>query len=128
MGAIVESERSIASVVQDVMGNLSRIVRAEVRLAKVEAADQLSTLSHSVGGAAKLLVTGAAIAQLALGFLLLAGVRLLETVVSPWIAALVVAVAAGVVGLAMVSAGVKHLKGISLPPSKAGESLKEMAR
>ena len=51
MDAMIERERSIGSVVQDVVGNIGRIVRAEVRLAQIELVDA----AHATAEAAKLL-------------------------------------------------------------------------
>ena len=107
MGVMVESERSMATVVQDVVGNLGRIVRAEVRLAKVEVAEEVTGVARQAGAAAKGLVVGAIVGQLALGFLLLAGMRALETFfnVAPWLAALLVGVLSAVVAMTMVRRG-----------------------
>jgi hypothetical protein len=122
MGTAVDGERSIASVFHDVVGNLGRIVRAEVRLAKVEVADEMVVAAQATGGAAKLIVAGVAVGQLALGFLLLFVVRLLETSVAPWLAALLVGAVAGSVAVVLLASGLKQLKGVNLLPPKALES------
>jgi hypothetical protein len=122
MGAAVDGERSIASVFHDVVGNLGRIVRAEVRLAKVEVAEEMVVAAQATGGAAKLIVAGVVVGQLALGFLLLFIVRLLEARVAPWLAALLVAAAAGSVAVVLLASGLKLLKGVNLLPPNALES------
>ena len=106
MDAMIESERSIGSVVQDVVGNIGRIVRAEVRLAQIELVDA----AHATVEAAKLLGGGVIVGQLAIGLFLLAGVRGLETVVAPWLAALLVALGAAAVAAALVVSGMKKLQ------------------
>ncbi|HVT38507.1 MAG TPA: phage holin family protein [Gemmatimonadaceae bacterium] len=122
MGTAVDGERSIASVFHDVVGNLGRIVRAEVRLAKVEVTDELAFLGRKSGAAAKSIVAGIVLAQLAVGLLLLFVVRLLETSVAPWLAALLVGIGAGIVAIALLASGMKQLKGIKLVPPEALES------
>jgi hypothetical protein len=128
MGAAVEGERSIASVFHDVVGNLGRIVRAEVRLAKVEVAEEMAMAAQATGGAAKRIVAGVAVGQLALGFVLLFVVRMLEAKVAPWLAALLVAASAGSVAIVLLASGLKQLKAVSLLPPKALESSTENAR
>ena len=124
MDATIESERSIGSVVHDVVGNIGRIVRAEVRLAQIELVDAV----HATVAAAKLLGAGVIVGQLALGLLLLAAVRGLETVVAPWLAALLVALGAAAVAAALLVSGMKKLQRVTLQPSKTLESLTEITR
>ena len=124
MDAIIERERSIGSVVQDVVGNIGRIVRAEVRLAQIEVLDA----AHATIEAAKLIGGGIIVGQLALGLLLLAMVRGLETVVAPWLAALLVALGAAAVAAVFLVSGMKKLQRITLQPSKSLESLTEITR
>ena len=104
-------ERSIASLVKDIVGNLQQIIRAEVRLAKVEVAEELT----KAGRAMALLAVGALFATMALGCLLLAAVYLLAHFVQPWAAAVLVALGAGAIGGVMVAIGARQLKRVSLP-------------
>ena len=124
MDAMIESERSIGSVVHDVVGNIGRIVRAEVRLAQIELVDA----AHATVEAAKLLGGGVIVGQLAIGLFLLAGVRGLETVVAPWVAALLVALGAAAVAVALVVSGMKKLQRVTMQHSKTLESLTEITR
>lgn len=124
MDAMIESERSIGSVVHDVVGNIGRIVRAEVRLAQIELVDA----ARATVEAAKLLGAGLIIGQLALGILLLAVIRGLETVVAPWLAALLVALGAAAVAAVFLVRGIKKLQGVRLQPSKSLESLTEITQ
>ena len=124
MDAMIESERSITSVVHDVVGNIGRIVRAEVRLAQIELVDA----ARAMGEAAKLLGAGLIVGQLALGILLLAVIRGLETVVAPWLAALLVALGAAAAAAVFLVSGMKKLQSISLQHSKTLESLTEITR
>jgi hypothetical protein len=86
------SIRSIPEIVKDVLTNIQDIVRAEVRLAKAELGEELS--SARTGGL--LIGVGAVAAILSGQFLLLACVYALGRVMPNWAAALIVAAAVGV--------------------------------
>lgn len=104
------SERSIAEVLGDIAGNVREMVRAEIRLAKAEAGTQVTT---AVRGAA-FVAAGGGVALVALTFIALAGMYALATVVALWIAALIVAAVAAVVGGALIGAGIKQMKDVTL--------------
>ena len=126
MEQVIDSERSIAAIVRDVAGNLGRIVRAEVRLARLEVTELLSMGARRSGTAAALLVAGVAVGQLALGFLLFALVRGFESVVAPWLAALVVAAAAAAVAAILLASGVKHMRRVGvLSPLRIATSMED---
>jgi uncharacterized membrane protein YqjE len=114
-------ERSIASVLKDIVGNLRQIVRAEVRLAKAEVGEQLSRARRAM----VLVALGALFATLALACLLLAAVYLLAHFVQPWAAALLVALAVGAIGGVLVAIGTTQLKRISLSPARTVTSVQE---
>ena len=130
MGAVVNGERTIATVVHDVVGNLGRIVRAEVRLAKVEVAEEMAMAVQAAGASAKLLVAGAAIGQLALGFLLLSFVRILETFfnLSPWLAALTIGLGTAALAIVLLATGLSQLKRVNLLPQNTLKSPAENIR
>jgi uncharacterized membrane protein YqjE len=116
-----EADRSISSVLSDIVGNIQQIVRAEVRLAKAEVREEAVKAKRGV----VLLGAGAVGFLFAVGFLLLALVYALATVWPAWAAALVVALVAAVVGGAITAAGVKHLKSISLAPPRTVSTIQE---
>jgi len=103
-------ERSIASLVKDIVGNLQQIIRAEVRLAKVEVTEELAKARRAM----VLLVVGALFATMALGCLILAAVYLLSHFVQPWVAAVLVAVGVGAIAGVLVAIGATQLKRVSL--------------
>jgi len=111
----------MASVLKDIVGNLQQIIRAEIRLATVEVRDEMAKAKR----AATLIVIGALFGTLALALLLLAAVYLLAAVVQPWLAAVIVALGAGVIGGALVAIGAKQMQLISLPPPRTVTSLQE---
>jgi hypothetical protein len=90
---ISEDPRSITAVVHGIVGNLEGIVKAEIRLVQAE----MMQTGHRTVHAATALLIATALGQLAVGFVLLAGVELLATRIALWLAALIVG---GVVAIA----------------------------
>lgn len=115
--------RSIPEILQDVFSNIQEIVRAEVRLAKAELREELNR--GRAGGL--LIAVGAVAAIFSALFILLACVYALGLVMPNWAAALIVAVAAGVVAAATLTLGLKRLKTIQAAP-KTAATLKENVR
>ena len=114
-------ERSIGAVLGDIAGNVREMVRAEIRLAKVEAGAQVSA---AVRGAA-LTAAGGGVALVALAFIAIAGMYALATVVALWLAALIVAGIAAVIGGVLIRAGLKHMQGVNLAMPKTVATIKE---
>lgn len=104
-------ERSIASLVKDIVGNLQQIIRAEMRLAKVEVGEELTRVRRAMA----LLAVGVLFATMALGCLILAAVYVLAHFVQPWAAAVLVALGVGAIGGVLVAIGATQLKRVSLP-------------
>lgn len=109
-----DSERSMAAVLADIAGNIQHIVGAHIRLAKAELALALTSAKRG----ATLLIIGGAVAVLAVPLALLACVYALEAVVAPWIAALIVAAAAGGIGALVIAMGLKQLRQVTIVPPR----------
>ena len=118
---MADADRSIATMVSDIIGDLQQIVRAEVRLARVEIREELTKAKRG----AVLLLAGGVVVILAFGVGLLAAVYALEEVWPRWAAALAVAAAVAVVGATFAASGIKHIKGVTLPPQKTVSSIRE---
>jgi uncharacterized membrane protein YqjE len=101
-----QPRRSVAAVLHDILGNVDLMVRSEIRLAKAEAREELG----AAGSSMKLLVAGAALAYLALAFLLVGVFFLVEMIAAPWLAALAVAVGVGGIAAVMIAGGLKRLR------------------
>jgi uncharacterized membrane protein YqjE len=71
--------RSVAAVVHDILGNVDRMMRSEIRLAIEEAREEIATARDS----AAFFAAGAALCGFAIAFLLLAAFLFLATVISP---------------------------------------------
>lgn len=114
------AERSISTVLNDIVGNVQDIVRSEVRLAKTEVTEELSKARAAgmlVGLGALMLTFGAL-------FLLLAAVYALSTVVPDWAAALIVGGSVAVIAALCLGLGLKRFKTMRAVP-KTAATMKE---
>ena len=117
---MTSGERTIFTVLQDIVDNVQDIVRAEFRLAKTELQEELAK-AQSAG---LLWGIGAVAAMFSVLFLLLASVYALSRVLPQWAAALIVAIAVAVVAGVTLAAGIRRFKTVEAPP-KTAASLKE---
>lgn len=115
------NERSVSEVLQDIVRNIQDIIRSEVRLAKSEVREEVAKAKT----AGVYLGVATLSAVFALLFLLFAIVYALSHVVPDWAAALIVAVALGLVAVVAMRAGVGRLQQVDPTPEKTLGSLKE---
>jgi len=118
---VPETDRSIAAVLSDIVGDLQQIVRAEVRLATVEVREELAKAKRG----AAMLVTAGIVLILAAGFALLAAVYALATIWPPWAAALTVAVGVAAAGGLCAIIGLHRLKDVHLLPQRTVSTVRE---
>lgn len=114
-----ESQSAIG-LLRRLTDELSTLLRQELALATAEISRSMrgmlaGTASLAIGGA--VLFTGI-LAMLA------AAVLGLATVLHPWLAALVIGAAVAVIGIILVSVGIRTLDPSSLKPSRTTESLR----
>ena len=114
------ADRSISSVLHDIIGNIQDIVRSEMRLAKTEITEELAK-SRS---ASVLLAIGAVLLMFCALFVLLAAVYALSLVIPAWAAALIVGASVGAIAALCVSVGINRFKTIRAAP-KTAASMKE---
>lgn len=114
-------DRSVSDVLGDIVANVQHIVRAEVRLAKVETRDELLKMTSSV----VFFAAGGVLGALGTGVLLLAAVYALSLAMPSWAAAIVVAAATGIVAAVCIVVGVRNLKQITLSPPKTVATIQE---
>jgi len=119
----MESGRSIAEVLQDILANVQAIIRAEVRLAKAEVREEASKAVSS----AVWLLAGAALGICALVFALWTVAYALATVWPMWAAALVLAVVLAAASAAFITAGIRRLKRVSPVPRQTVDTIRENA-
>jgi Flp pilus assembly protein TadB len=116
-----EDSRSIADVVDDIVGNVQTIIRSEVRLAKTEITEE----ARKAGRAAGLLAGGGVAGLFTAWLLLLAFLFALATIMPMWGAALLLFVIMAAFTVALVMAGRKRFKTVHPKPEKTIESVKE---
>ena len=116
-----DTDRSIATLLSDIVGDLQQIIRAEVRLAKVEVREELAKARQG----AALLMTAGIVLVLALGVALLAAVYALALVWPAWAAALVVALVVAAGGGLLALTGVRRLKDVNVAPPKTVATVRE---
>jgi len=120
---MASQNRGIVTIFEDIVGDVQELLRSEFRLAAAEVREELS----KAGNASKMLAIGLVFGLYALGFLLLAGVYALQSVVAPWLAALIVGVAVLIVSIATIVGGLDRMKRVRAP-EKTIESVKENAQ
>jgi len=98
--------RSVPEVIRDIVQNIEAIAHAEFLLAKTQFKEDVS----GAAAASKALLAGAVFAFYALGFALLSAVWGLSKVMSPWMAALAVAVGVGIIAGILVAVGTGKLR------------------
>ena len=113
-------DRSMTDVLQDIVWNVQEIIRSEFRLARAETRDELKTAAKSGG----VLATGVVTGLYAIAFLLLALMYALEILVTPWLAALIVAIAVGALAALFIALGRKRLRKVQ-GPQKTVRTVKE---
>jgi uncharacterized membrane protein YqjE len=111
----VGTQTSTVELLRKIVGNLETIMRAELKLLKVELLDDAAGL----GGASIFLVLGLAMAQLALGCLLLGLIYALATQLSLWLSALIVAAGCGAAALTLLQMGRQRLSHMKLSRHQA---------
>jgi hypothetical protein len=115
------SDRSVGELVRSLSEDLTTLVRDELRLAQAEVSDKAKKAGVGIGA-----FGGAGVVALyGLGVLIAAAVLGLAAVVSPWLAALIVAVVLFVVAGVAALVGKKKLSQAAPPvPSRAVASVK----
>ncbi|MGW5737163.1 MULTISPECIES: phage holin family protein [Streptomyces] len=123
-GAPDVSDMSVGELIGDLTGDLSRLFRDEVELAKAELKEEAAKAGKAAG-----LYGGAGYAAgLAVLLASLAAVFGLRHVIDLAWAALVVTAVWAVIGAALHSAGRKRMRTVRPTPERAVESLKEDAK
>ncbi len=108
------NDQSLRSLTSELIGDISRLIRQELRLAQTEAGEKASQLQTGVISVA----AGMLLALAALLILLQALVLGLANVMSVLMASVIVGVVVAVIALILVWAGAAKLKGTSLMPER----------
>src|SRR5215203_5733595 len=120
-----QDSRSLGDLMAELSSETSRLVRKEVELATTE----MTAKARVAAGHAGLAAAGGALMHAGLLVLLAAIViALAQLGVTPWLSAAIVAVACMAIGYMLMNKGVSALRGTSVAPTQAIESLKEDAK
>jgi hypothetical protein len=120
-----QDNRSLADLVAELSRETGQLVRKEVELATTEMTAKAKRAGVHVATAA----AGGALVHAGLLVLLAAIViALAQLGVTPWLSATLVAVATMAIGYMLVNKGMTALKGTSVAPTRAIESVKEDVR
>jgi hypothetical protein len=114
-------QRTVPELLGNIVENLQQIIRSEFTLAKVEIQEKVSAASKP----ATALGAGFLLGLYGLGFLLLAAVYALSSVMPAGFAALIVGGVLAIVSVALVTSSVKRLKSLRPAPDKTIQTLKE---
>ena len=115
------NQRTVPEVLQDIVGNIQEIIRSEFRLGTAEIKEEAAMAAKPVATVGAGIIFGV----YALGFLFLAIVYALSTVVAPWIAALIVTGVAALLAAVLVASGRGQLKRVKVVPKKTIATVKE---
>ena len=117
-------QRSLGELFGDLSRQMSALVRQEIELARAEVTGKATSAARDVA------IMGAGIGLLYAGLLALIGAAVLflaDQGVSPWLAALVVAIVVAVVGGLLVMSSRQSLANRDMAPKRTVETLKDDA-
>jgi len=117
-------ERSISAIMQDVMGDVSEIVRSEIKLAKTEVKTEAAEVARTL----PFLGIGVLFAVGAFAMALTTGVLAFGLIVPYWAAALIMFALTAIIAAVFTSFGTARLKSIRLKPVKTIQTLEENAQ
>ncbi|MCF5707555.1 phage holin family protein [Pseudomonas syringae] len=120
-GSNPENETSVLSLIRQLAHEVPALVTKEMALVKAEFRESIRSTKQG----ATTVGIGAIIMLGGLIMVLLAGVYALSYVMDPWLAALIVGVAAMVIGFFMVQAGNKKLEPSNLVPERTASTLQK---
>ncbi|HKG57666.1 MAG TPA: phage holin family protein [Candidatus Limnocylindrales bacterium] len=117
-------ERSLGQLFGDLSRQLGTLVRKEIELARTE----MTTRATAVGRDAAMLGAGTAALYAAfLGLMFAAVLLLIDAGLTPWMAALLVAIVVGIIGGALVARGRAALQQSEMAPRATIDTLRDDA-
>jgi uncharacterized membrane protein YqjE len=114
---------SLGRLFGDLSADFTDLVREEIRLARVETMEKVSTATRSLVS----IVAGGLIAYAGLLALLVTAVLLLSGVMPYWLSSAIVGIVAIVIGFILIMGGRSTLANMTIMPEKTIESLKDDA-
>jgi hypothetical protein len=117
-------DRSLGSLFSDLTNQMATLVRQELDLARTEVSVKATAVTRD---AAMIGIGGALLYAALLAALVMVGLLLVDLGLEPWLSALIVAIAGGVLGGALVMRGRSHLAEQDLAPKRTVETIKDDA-
>jgi hypothetical protein len=117
----LHNERTLPEVLQGAIGNIQEIIRSEFQLARAE----IGAAIQKISGPATMVGVGIGISLYAIGFILLAIVYKLSTLMEAWMAALLVGGVLALIAIITLVAASTKLKHVNAVPEKTVETMKE---
>lgn len=117
----INPQRTASELLQDVMHDVSDVVRGEIRLAKAEVSEKTA----KAGKAAGMFGAAAVCGLMACAALVAAGIAALALVMPVWLAAAIMAVLLGGAGGAAYAGGRAKLKSVNPVPERTVETIKD---
>lgn len=121
MNESTKSEPGVGVLLGSLVRDTGTLVRQEVHLATTEMGQKAKTSLHYIG----VVGMGGALAHAGLLTLIAAIVVGLGTIVPMWLSALVIGLVALGAGAALVTSGLKALRGVDLVPARTVETLEQ---
>lgn len=121
MAQNTKEELSLGQLFSELTDETRTLLRQEVRLAKVELSEKVTQAQHGI----TFIAIGGAMAFAGFLALIAAAIVGLTYVVELWLAALIVGVVVGIIGLAVIAKGREDLKAENLTLSKTSRTLQE---
>jgi hypothetical protein len=119
-----EFDRPLASLFTELTRETATLIRQEVRLAKEELNEKVSTARSGLVAA----VAGGLVLFVALQALIAAAILGVATRLDPWLSALVVGVALALVGAVVLAKGLSNLQGRRLLPNRTMDTMRDNGR
>ena len=116
-----QMQRTVPELLGNIVDNIQQIIRSEFRLAKAELQEKASRASKP----ATTLGAGFLLGLYGLGFLLLAAVYALSTIMAAGLAALFVGGFLALVSIMLVTSSANKLKALNPAPEKTIQTLQE---
>jgi len=116
-----EDQRPLSVLIGQVLGDVSRIVQAELRLARTELGEQ----ARKAGKAGGLFGAAAVTGLLAAGCFVAACIAALALLMAVWLAAVVVGIALGIAAAGAYAAGRKRLQDVDVVPQQTVRTVRE---
>ena len=117
----LHNERTLPELLQGAIGNIQEIIRSEFQLARAE----IGAAIQKISGPATMVGVGIGISLYAVGFILLAVVYKLSTVMEAWVAALLVGGVLALIAIITLVGATNKLKHVNAVPEKTVETMKE---